>query len=84
MISALVAGVFVYLVGIAALASVRAPIVRGSILLMYVVSAAIAGFGIMRDLANLTRPVGAWSSAFGIVGAALTAAAALARLTQTL
>lgn len=75
-----VTAVLTFAVGQAVLVGIRSPLARLLALAVFAVPAGLAGFGIVRDIARLSGANDAWAIALGAVGAAVTMAAALARL----
>jgi hypothetical protein len=78
----LFAGGLTLVLGQIAFASVRAPLGRVAIGLIYAVPAAIAGYNAALGLAQFGVPSHGWREVFAVFGALLIGATALARLTM--
>lgn len=63
-----------------AFATVRKPLIRALIGLLYAVPAAVAGYQVSLALAAMGMPTGGWQTAFAVVGAILSGCTALSRL----
>jgi len=61
-------------------ATVRAPVLRIAIAVVFAVPAAVAGFAFVRGVAGEIVPSPIWQEIFSIIGAIITGLAALARL----
>ena len=61
-------------------ATVRRPLIRAAIGLLYAVPAAIAGYHATLELAHIGMPSEAWREAFAVVGAVLVGGAAWGRM----
>jgi len=61
-------------------ATVRAPLARVAVALMFAGPAAVAGYHAARGLAALTVPAEPWRQAFAVVGAIIIGATAWVRL----
>lgn len=68
-------------IGQIAFATVRTPLTRAAIGLLYAVPAAIAGYHATLGLTHIGLPSEVWREAFAIVGAILVGGAAWARMT---
>src|SRR5260370_15025137 len=68
-------------IGQTALATVRTPLIRVLIGLLYAVPAGIAGYHASLGLAEIGVPSEGWREAFAIVGAVLVGTTAFARMT---
>jgi hypothetical protein len=83
-IGALVVGVLAggatLAIGQIAFATVRAPLIRGAIALLFTVPAAVAGYHATFGLARIGVSSEGWRGAFAIVGAVLVGGAAWARM----
>jgi MFS family permease len=83
-IGALVVGIFVgsatLAIGQMAFATFRRPLIRGSIGLLYAVSATIAGYHASLGLAEIGVPAEGWRMAFALSGAVLIGVTAFARM----
>jgi hypothetical protein len=79
----LVAAAATFVIGQIILVTVRAPMVRAAVALLFVVPAGIAGFSAAHGLAKLGVPSEVWRDVFGAVGAVAVAASAWVRLTST-
>jgi hypothetical protein len=79
----LVGAVATFVVGQMLLVSVRSPVVRTAVALLFVAPAAVAGFSAAHGLAKIGVPSEVWRDIFGVVGALTVGAAAWARLTST-
>lgn len=64
------------------LVTVRSPIARVTVALLFIVPAAIAGFSAAHGLARIGVPSGIWRDIFGVVGALAVGCAAWVRLTS--
>lgn len=80
---ALLAGVVTFIAGQLLLVTVRSPLVRAAVAILFVVPAAVAGFSAAHGLARLGVPSEAWRDAFGVIGAFAVGASAWVRLTST-
>jgi len=78
------AGVLVLIVGRAAFAQARGPLLRGAIALVFAAPAALAGYSLTSTLFGLASASEGWRQAFAIVGAMLIGAIAWQRLAATL
>ena len=78
------AGVLVLIVGRAAFAQARGPLLRGAIALVFAAPAALAGYSLTSTLFGLASASEGWRQAFAIVGATLIGAIAWQRLAATL
>jgi hypothetical protein len=67
-------------IGQIAFATVRTPLIRATIALLFAVPAAIAGYHATFGLAHIGIPSEAWREAFAIVGAVLVGGTAWARM----
>lgn len=74
------AGGLALMLGQITFASVRAPVARTAIGLLYAVPAAIAGYHMALELAQLGMSTGIWQEAFAIFGAVMIGSSAWARL----
>ena len=85
MIGALVVGVLAggvtLAIGQIAFATVRTPLIRVLIGLLYAMPAGIAGYHASLGLGEIGVPSEGWREAFAIVGAVLVSATAFARMT---
>jgi hypothetical protein len=83
-IGALVVGVLVggatQAIGQIAFATVRTPLIRAAIALLFAIPAAITGYHAMFGLAHIGIPSEGWREAFAIVGAVLVGGTAWARM----
>ena len=83
-IGAFIVGIFVgaatLVVGQIAFATVRSPILRVAIALLYAVPATIAGYHAVLGLAHIGVPSEAWGRAFAVVGAVVFGGTAFARM----
>ena len=83
-IGALVVGVLAggatLAIGQIAFATVRTPLIRATIALLFAVPAAIAGYHATLGLAHIGMPTAAWREVFAIVGAVLVGGTAWARM----
>lgn len=78
---ALFGGALVYAVGNVAIERSRSPAARLGVLALYIAPAAVAGYGIVYGVAEKLVPNAAWQTVFAIVGGAVDAASAWARMT---
>src|ERR1700677_867035 len=67
-------------IGQIAFATIRIPLIRAAIGLLYAVPAAIAGYHATLGLAHIGMPSEAWREAFAVVGAVLVGGAAWGRM----
>ena len=77
---AIVAGGVTLTAGQVAFATVRSPLIRGAIGLLYAVPAAIAGYNGTLGFAQMGIPSEAWCVAFAVVGAVAVGGTAWARM----
>ena len=77
---ALAVAALIYALGQVAIERSRSPSVRLSILAVYVVPAAAAGYGIVHGVAASLVPSPAWQFVFAIVGGVVVGASAWARM----
>ena len=80
-IVAVLAGGATLAIGQIAFATVRTPLIRAVIGLLYAVPAAIAGYHATLGLAHIGVPSEGWREAFAVVGAILVGGTAWARMT---
>jgi len=64
-----------------AFATIRTPLIRAIIGLLYAVPATVAGYQLSFALAGIGTSIGAWQMAFAIVGAVLSGFTAFSRMT---
>ncbi len=76
-----VAGIATAVVGQLAILTIRVPIIRAAIGLLFAVPAGIAGYSATLGLAEIGIPSHAWSVAFAVVGAVMVGGTAWARMT---
>src|SRR5450432_3202686 len=81
LIVGVLAGGVTLAIGQIAFATVRTPLIRVLIGLLYAVPAGIAGYHASLGLAKIGVPSEGWREAFAIVGAVLVGATAFARMT---
>ncbi len=81
LIVGVLAGVAALAIGQIAFATVRTPLIRAAIGLLYAVPAAIAGYHATLGLAHIGSPSDGWRDAFAILGAVLIGGTAWARMT---
>jgi hypothetical protein len=77
----ILAGAATLAIGQIAFATVRTPLVRAAIGLLYAVPAAIAGYHVTLGSAHVGIPSGGWRAAFAVLGAILIGGTAWARIT---
>jgi hypothetical protein len=77
----LIAGVVTLVVGQIAFATVRSPLVRAAIALLFAAPAAVAGYHATLGLAHIGVPSAGWQHAFAFVGAVIVGCTAWARMT---
>ncbi len=77
----ILAGAATLAIGQIAFATVRTPLVRAAIGLLYAVPAAIAGYHATFGLAHVGIPSEGWRAAFAVLGAILIGGTAWARMT---
>ena len=80
-IVAVFAGAATLVIGQIAFATVRSPILRAAIGLLFAVPATIAGYHATLGLAQIGVPAEGWREAFAIVGAILVGGTAWVRVT---
>jgi hypothetical protein len=80
LIVGIVAGGVTLALGQIAFATVRTPLIRAFIGLLYAVPAAIAGYQLSFGLAGIGVPIGGWQEAFATGGAVLAGITAFARM----
>ena len=73
-------GVTVLVLGQIVLTTVRTPLIRLFIGLIYAVPAAVAGYQLCFALAGIGMPAGGWQQAFAAVGAIVVGVTAFARM----
>ena len=76
-----VAGAVTLLLGQVAFATVRSPLIRGTIALFFAVPAALAGYHAALGLAHVVIPGEGWRDAIAVVAAITVAATAWLRMT---
>jgi hypothetical protein len=81
LIVGVLAGGVTLAIGQIAFATVRTPLIRVLVGLLYAVPAGIAGYHASLGLAKIGVPSEGWREAFAIVGAVLVGATAFARMT---
>jgi len=79
-IAGILAGGATLAIGQIAFATVRTPLIRAAIGLLYAVPAAIAGYSATHGLAEIGMPSEAWHDAFAIVGAVMVGGTAWLRM----
>jgi hypothetical protein len=77
---AIIAGGVTLTIGQIALATIRSPLIRGAIGLLYAVPAAIAGYNGTLGFAQMGIPSEAWRVAFAVIGAVAVGGTAWARM----
>lgn len=77
----LIAGVITVIVGQLAFMTIRVPIVRAAMALLFAVPAAIAGYNATLGLSQISMPSHVWGEAFAVVGAIMVGCTAWARMT---
>jgi len=77
----LIVGVVTLIGGQIAFASVRSPLIRAAIALLFAVPAAVAGYCATLGLAHIGIPVEGWREALAVVGATVVGGTAWTRLT---
>jgi hypothetical protein len=77
----ILAGAGTLVIGQIAFATVRTPLVRAAIGLLYAVPAAVAGYHATLGLADVSIPSEGWRAAFAVLGAILIGGTAWARMT---
>lgn len=77
------AAVAAFVIAQVLLVTVRSPLARGAIALLFVAPAAVAGFSAVHGLAKMGVPSEIWRDVFGVIGAVLVGASAWVRLTST-
>jgi hypothetical protein len=75
-----IAGSVLLVLGQVAFTTLRSPLMRAALALLFVVPAAVAGYHAARGLAQLVVPAEAWRQTIAIAGATIVAATALMRL----
>ncbi len=81
LIIGVLAGIAILAIGQIAFATVRTPLIRAVIGLLYAVPAAIAGYHATVGLAHIGASSDGWRDAFGVLGAVLIGGTAWARMT---
>jgi hypothetical protein len=76
----LLVGVTIWVLGQIILATVRTPLIRLFIRLIYAVPATVAGYQLCFALAGIGVPVGGWQQAFAVAGAIVVGVTAFARM----
>jgi hypothetical protein len=76
-----VTGAVTLLLGQVALATVRSPLIRGTIVLLFAVPAALAGYHAALGLAHVAIPGEGWQDAMAVAAAIIVASTALLRMT---
>jgi hypothetical protein len=76
-----VAGAVTVLLGQVAFATVRSPLIRGTVALLFAAPAALAGYYAALGLAHLAIPGEGWRGAIAVVGAIIVAVTAWVRMT---
>jgi hypothetical protein len=76
-----VTGAVTLLLGQVALATVRSPLIRGTIALLFAVPAALAGYHAALGLAHVAIPGEGWQDAMAVAAAIIVASTALLRMT---
>jgi hypothetical protein len=79
-VGAFIAGVATLAIGQVALATVRTPLIRILIGLVYAVPATVAGYQLSSGLAGIGVPAGSWQQVFAAGGAALVGITSFARM----
>lgn len=77
----LAAGVATVIAGQLAFMTVRVPIIRATIALLFAAPAAMAGYSATLGLAQIGIPSQAWGQAFAVIGAIMVGGTAWARMT---
>ena len=75
----LLVGITIWVLGQIVLTTVRTPLIRLFIGLIYAVPATVAGYQLCFALASIGMPVGGWQQAFAVAGAFIVGVTALAR-----
>ena len=75
-----VAGAVTLLLGQVAFATVRSPLIRASVALVFAAPAALAGYHAALGLAHVAIPGEGWRDTMGVVGAIIVAATAWLRI----
>jgi hypothetical protein len=73
-------GAAILAIGQVAFATVRTPLIRILIGLVYAVPATVAGYQLSFGLANISVPAGSWQQVFAVGGAVLVGITAFARM----
>lgn len=81
LIVGLVIGGATVALGQIAFAITRTPRIRAIIGLLYAVPATVAGYQVSLALAGISMSIGAWQTAFAVVGAVFSGATAFSRMT---
>ena len=76
----LLVGVAIFVLGQIVLTTVRTPLIRLFIGLIYAVPAAVAGYQLCFALASIGMPAGAWQQTFAAAGAVIIGVTAFARM----
>lgn len=80
-IVAVIAGAVILVIGQIAFATIRSPLVRAAIALLFAVPAAVAGYHATLGLAHIGVPSQRWREAFAVLGAIIVGGTAWARVT---
>ena len=80
-IVAVSAGAVILVIGQIAFATVRSPLVRAAIALLFAVPAAVAGYHATLGLAHIGVPSQGWRETFAVLGAIIVGGTAWARMT---
>ena len=75
-----IAGSVVLILGQVAFATLRSPLMRVAVALLFAVPAGVAGYHAARGLAHLVVPAVAWRETIAIAGATIVAATAILRM----
>lgn len=75
-----IAGSVVVVIGQVAFKTLRSPLMRAALALLFAVPAAVAGYHAARGLAHIIVPAEAWRDAIAIAGATIVAATAWMRI----
>jgi len=80
-LAGLIAGIGTLIVGQVAFATIRSPLIRAAISLLFAVPAAVVGYHATLGLAHIGQPSTGWQQALAVVGAMIVGGTAWARMT---
>lgn len=80
-IVAVIVGAVILVIGQIAFATIRSPLARAAIALLFAIPAAVAGYHATLGLAHIGVPSYGWREAFAVLGAIIVGGTAWARMT---